>query len=235
MTRDEAGRCDQVRCTNRVLPKAQVRHRPGARFVGVVDEVRLRMEPGGLSDNRSAVLVGADGAVRAEAIEHSLRYRGRYDAERGIDIEAGVTDIIDDAHREAVFGVGFFQLVEHGLCHGGREILRREPIATANHTRHGDPRPSRHGLGQGGHDIEIERFPGRSRFLGPVEDGNRPATARQRRKKVLRGERAIEPNLEDADLCAAPAQRLRRRAGGLRPRSHQDDHVLGIRRPVVIE
>ena len=53
---------------------AQVRDGDRARLLRVVDEVALRVEIGLLADDLDRVLVGAHGAVGAEAVEHRRRH-----------------------------------------------------------------------------------------------------------------------------------------------------------------
>ena len=61
---------DQIGRVDRPRPEAQMRDRLRAGFVRVVDEIALRVEPGILGDDLDAVLVGADRAVGAKAVEH---------------------------------------------------------------------------------------------------------------------------------------------------------------------
>ncbi len=70
---DETGLGDQVRRLDRGRPEAQMRDGLRARFMRVVDEIPLGIQPGILGDDLHAVLVGADRAVRAQAEEHGAR------------------------------------------------------------------------------------------------------------------------------------------------------------------
>jgi hypothetical protein len=63
MTGHEARRRDQARRVDRLRTEAQVRDRLGTRFVRVVHEVSLRVEPRILRDDLDAVLVRTDGSV----------------------------------------------------------------------------------------------------------------------------------------------------------------------------
>ena len=67
---DEVGRLDQVGRMDRPLAEAQVRDRLRAGLVRVVDEVALRVQRRIFGDDLHAVLVGADRAVGAQAVEH---------------------------------------------------------------------------------------------------------------------------------------------------------------------
>ena len=91
---DEIRRSDQVRRADRPRPEAQVRDRLRARFVRVVDEIALGIEPRVLGDDLDAVLVGADRAIGAQAVEHRAHHVVRLDREVRIDFEAGMGDIV---------------------------------------------------------------------------------------------------------------------------------------------
>ena len=86
---DEVGAADEVRRVDRRRIEAEVRdrHRPG--LLRVVDEVALHVQVGVLTDDLGRVLVGADGAVRAESVEHGPQ-RGVVGHEVGVDREAGM-------------------------------------------------------------------------------------------------------------------------------------------------
>ena len=81
VTGDEVGMVDQVGGIDRLLAEAQVRDGDGAGLLGVVDEVGLGKVVGGLADDLDGVLVGADGAVGAEAEEHRFVGAGHGGAE----------------------------------------------------------------------------------------------------------------------------------------------------------
>ena len=85
---DEAGAADEVRRADRPRPEAQVRDRDGARLLRVVDEVALREAVGLLAEDLDRVLVGADRAVGAEAVEDRARDVGRLDVEVGVERRA---------------------------------------------------------------------------------------------------------------------------------------------------
>ena len=136
MAADEAGLLDQVGRMDRLWSEAQMRDRLRARLVRVVDEIALRVQSGILGDDLHAVLVGAHRAVGAETVEHRLHQILRLDAEIRIRRQAGMRHIVDDADGEAVARLGPAQFVEHRLGHRRIEILRRQPVAAADHQRH---------------------------------------------------------------------------------------------------
>ncbi len=65
----EVRRGDEVGGADGLGPEAQVGDRDGAGLLGVVDEVALGVVGRVLADDLDGVLVGAHGAVRAEAVE----------------------------------------------------------------------------------------------------------------------------------------------------------------------
>ena len=69
MAGDEVGLVDQVGRTDRVFAEAQVGDRDAAGLLGVIGEVGLGVHVGMVADDLDRVLVGADGAVGAEAPE----------------------------------------------------------------------------------------------------------------------------------------------------------------------
>src|SRR5664279_2687602 len=93
----EARRSNEVWGMDRLGPKAQMRDRLSARFVGVVNEVALGVEPSILRDNLHGVLVCTDRAISAKPVENGARDRIRLDTESPIHGEAGMGHVIDYA------------------------------------------------------------------------------------------------------------------------------------------
>ena len=98
---DERGLVDEVAAVDRMLVDTHVADGGAARLLRVVDEVRLHTHVGVAADDLRGVLVGADGAVGAEAVEHGP-HLGAVGAELGIPRQAGVADVVVDAHGERV-------------------------------------------------------------------------------------------------------------------------------------
>ena len=65
---------DQVRRTHRIRTKAQVRNGQTTGFLGVIDEIALRVIAGVFADNLGGVLIGADCAVRTESKEYAAHH-----------------------------------------------------------------------------------------------------------------------------------------------------------------
>ncbi len=195
MTGDEAGAVHQVRGSDRLLARAQMRDGDRAGFLRVVDEVALREELGFLADDLDRVLVGADRAVRAEPVEQRRRHIVGLGRERRIPRQRQVRHVVDDADGEVVLGLVLRDVVEDALDHRGRELLRRQPVAAGDQARrHGERRDAlRVRFGERRRDVEIERVARRARLLRPIQDGERADGLRQRgeeRLLVRTGDRA---------------------------------------------
>ena len=117
MARDELSLTDQIGRADRLRAEAQVGNRHRAGFFRVIDEVALCIVVGFLADDLDAVLVGADGAVRAEAEEDRLFHAFGHDLEVRIVIERKAGDVVVDANGEDRLGVGFRQFVKDTLDH----------------------------------------------------------------------------------------------------------------------
>ena len=230
MARDEAGAADEVRRADGARSEPEMAHRHRARLLGVVDEVALRRVPRGVADDLDAVLVGADRAVRAEAVEHGAHHLGVLGVEGRIEVEREVGDAVPDAEGEVVARPGLAELVVHGLDHGRRELLGREAVAAAHDPRHGAA-----GLGERGEHVEVQRLAERARLLGAVEHGQGPDRLRQRRHEVLRREGPIKADLDEAHLLAGPHEVQGGLVRRFAPRAHHDDDALGVRRTHVVE
>ena len=189
-------------------PEAQVRHRLRPGLLRVIDEVRLHVDVGVLADDLDGVLVGADRPVGAEAVEHGPEHVVVLGRERLVHVQARAVDVVGDADGEAGARLRGVEFVEHRLDHGRRELLGRQPVASAYHARHRRARAAGHALGQGGDDVEVQRLARGPRLLGAVEHGNRPDARGQGLEQPRDGEGPVEAHLQHADLRAALHERL---------------------------
>ena len=123
---------NQVGGVNRLGAKAQVGNRDRAGFLGVVDEVTLRVVVRIFTDDLDGVLVGAHGAVGTQSVEDGAHGLGIFGRERGVNFQAGVGDVVHDAHHEVVARRGLQHFVEHRLHHRGGEFLGRQSVAPAD-------------------------------------------------------------------------------------------------------
>ena len=215
-----------------------MRDRDRARLLRVVDEVALRVAVGLLADDLDRVLVGADRAVGAEPVEQRRRHIVGLGAERRIPRQRQVRHVVDNADREVVLGLVLARCSSKtAFDHRRRELLRRQAVAAGDQARRHRERRDALGrrLGERRHDVEIERIARRARLLRAIEDGERADGLRQRGEERLRCERAIEPDLQHADLFAASGQVVDRLVHRLGARAHDHDDALGVRIADVLE
>ncbi len=231
----EAGLGDQVRRMDRFRTEAQMRNRLRAGFVRVVNEISLRIETGILGDDLHAVLVRADRAVGAKSVEDRAGDVGLLDHEAFVDRQAGMADVVVDAHGEAGPWPRCLQFVERGLGHCRSEIFRRQAVAAADHSRHRRPLAGRDGAREGGHDILEQRFAGGARLLRPVQNGDAAHGVRQGRQQMGDRKRPIQAHLQHADLFARCPQGCGGGTRGFGARSHQDQHPFGVRVALIVE
>ena len=221
-------RADQVRGADRVLAEAQVGLGQAARLLGVVDEIRLTVQIGGVADDLDRVLVRADRAVRA----HAPELRAGLALGGGVDLvrqrQRGEGHVVHDADGEVVLrGIGV-QIVKdrQDLARGG--VLGGQAVAAADDLH----RNALFLVDRA--DILIERLAHRAGLLGAVEDRDALAGLRHGGEEVLGRERAVQVHVDHADLFALRGQVVDGLLGGLRDRAHDDDDVLGIRSAVVV-
>ena len=234
---DEVGLPDQVRGADRARPEAQVRDRDRARLLRVVDEVPLAEVVRLLGDDLDRVLVGADGAVGAEAEEHGALDVVGLDVELGVDRQRGVRHVVHDADREVVLGLVLGGFVVDRLDHRRGELLRRQTVASRDHPRRLDERRLA-GVGrlaQRGDDVEVERVADRARLLAAVEHRDRPHGLRQGGDELGDRERPVQPHAQHADLLARLERPLDVLGGGVAARAHDDDDALGLGVAEVVE
>ena len=132
---DIVGGVDQIGGLDRLFAKAQVRHGHPAGLFGVIGEIGLGVHVGVVADDLDGALVGADGAVRAQAPELALYRSGRSRVDGPRHGQGGVGDVVGDADGEMVFGLSGFHVVKHGLDHAGREFLGAQAVAAAENDR----------------------------------------------------------------------------------------------------
>ncbi len=130
---DEVGFRNQVGGVNGLRSEAQVRHRHRARLLRVVDKIALRVIVGVLADNLDGILVGAHGSIRAQAVEHGAHHVVRFGRKVGIVVETRMVQVIVNADREVLLGLGLGKVVEDRFHHRGCEFLRGQAISPANH------------------------------------------------------------------------------------------------------
>ena len=228
----EVGFLHEMGGPDRLRPETEVGRRGGSRLLRVVDEVALGEQRREVADDLHRVLVGADRAVAAQPVEDGPAHRRGFVPGIGVVHDMGVADVVDDADRDLVAGKVGLELGEHGHRHRRGELLRRQPVAPADHLRHGTVGPP---AGQPGDDVEVERLADGTGLLGAIEGGDALDGGRERVDQCTGVERAVEPHRHHADALAGRHEGVDRFAHGPRARTH-DHHDPGrLGMTVVVE
>ena len=85
------------------------------------------------------------------------------------------------------------------------------------------------------HNIEIERFANRSRFLGAIEDGDLPHAGRQGFEERLHREGTVQADFQQSKLFALCIEMVDGFVSDFGARAHHHDHAIGIRRTHVVK
>ena len=231
------GPVDEVRGPDLVAGEPQVRDgdRPG--LLRVVDEVALGVQVAVLAHDLDGVLVGADGAVRAQPVEHCPDVAlGRRQLEIAVRGHRQVGHVIDDADGEPGTRQLGLELVEDALDHRRGELLGREPVAATGHPRHGAgvARAAGDGFGQGRDDVEEERLAIRARFLRAVEHGDPGCGQGQRGDQLGGGERPVQPNGDDPHALPSAVELLDGLLDRASPGTHDHNDPVGLGVPFVL-
>ena len=130
----EVGLVDIIGAADGRVAEAQVADGHAAGLLGVVLEVGLHVLVGVVADDLDGVLVGAHGAVAAEAPELALDgARGRRVGARRVLGKRQVGHVVHDAHGELARRGVLLQLLVHGEHRRGRGVLRGQAVAAAHH------------------------------------------------------------------------------------------------------
>ena len=231
MAGDEVGLVDVVRRADRGVTEAQVRDRDAAGLLGVVLEVGLDVLVGVVADDLDRVLVGADGAVAAEAPELALD-RGRVRRVGGVRVhgEGEVGDVVHDADGELAGGGVLLELLVDGEGSRGRLVLGAEAVTAAD-----DGDLGLAGLIEGADDVLVEGLADGAGLLGAVEHGDLLDGGGQGGHEVLDGPRAVQADLHEADLLAVGVEVVDDLLEGVAEGAHADDHAVGVIGAVVVE
>ncbi len=197
MAGDEVGIVNLVGGLDGALAKAQVGYGEAARLLGVIGEIGLHVQVGVVTDDLDGVLVGAHGAVRAQAVELA----GDGALGRGVvllaQVQGGVGHVIHDAHGEVVLGLGLFHVLIDGLDHGGGEFLAGQAIAPAVD---GDVMLA--GLNQRRAHVGVQRVAQGAGLLGAVHDREALDGFGERCQQPVRREGAVQADFQHAVFLA---------------------------------
>ena len=226
---NEVGLVDVVRALDGLVAEAEVRDGHAAGLLGVVLEVGLHILVGMVADDLDGVLVCADGAVAAEAPELALDGAFRSGVRCGMLLEGQVGDIVVDADGEVALRLFLRQLFIDGEDGCGRRILGTEAVAAA------DDRDHPAGVGQSGHDVEVERLAQGARLLRAVEIGDLLAGGRNGLEQTVGAERTVQADLHEADLLTVSVHVVDDFLCDVADGAHGDDDALCVRCAIVVE
>ena len=153
------------------------------------------------ADDLDRVLVRADRAVGAKAVEQRAHDVVRLRSKIRIEGEAAVRDIVLDADGEMVLWRGLRQFVEHRFDHRRREFLRGQAVASADDggSRARSPSSSLRAAPSTNPDRAARRA---ARFLRAIQHRDVRTVVGQRFDEAFDIERTVQPHLEHADLFA---------------------------------
>ena len=229
MASHKIGGLDQIRGADGLLAEAQMALGQAAGLLGVVDEVRLTVQVGGVADDLDGVLVGAHGAIGAHAPKLGAGLTGG----RGVDLagnrQRGIGHIVHNAHGEAVLGLILLQIIQHGDDLTGGGVLAGQAVATA-HDDHIAAQLLIYGT-----DILIQRLAHSTWLLGAIQHRQLAAGRRDGGHELIGGEGAVQMDIQQAHLFALGGQVVNGLLGGLGGTAHQHHHTLCVRCAVVVE
>src|ERR1051326_814075 len=122
MACDEVCFRHQVSGANWVGSEAEVRNRHRSRLLRIVNKISLRVVGCVLTNDLDGILVGTDGAVRAEAVEHRAYNALRLNRKFWIVFQAGVIYVIVNSNCEVVLLRAGSNVVEYSLHHRWRKF-----------------------------------------------------------------------------------------------------------------
>ncbi len=226
---DKVRKVDKVSRLNGGLAEAKVRNGYAARLFRVVLEVALRVHIRVVADYLYTVLVCADRAVRAEAVELAA-YRALGSGVYRVNyLERCVRYVVVYADREMVFRLSLFEVFVNRTYHRRVKLFRAETVSAAD-----DGYARSAAFGKSGNDVEVERFAQRACFLGSVEHCDLLDGRRDRADKIFRAERTVKANLQKSDFFAVFIEVVKRLFGSFAARAHHDDDLFRVGRADVL-
>ena len=228
VARDEVRLVDEVGCADGLVGEAQVGHGQTAGLLGVIGEVALRVFFGVVADDFDAVLVRADGAVGAEAVELAGDGGRVGDVDFFFDFQRSARHVVGDADGEVVL-LALVHILVDRRSHGRIEFLAAEAVSAAEHFRLDLLFVKR------GDDVEIERFAEGTRFLGAVEHGDFLCGLGERGNELFHGEGTVKSDFEHADFLSFRVEVIDRLFDCFRTATHKDDDAVGVLCAVVVD
>ena len=229
MAGDEVSVANQIAAADRLIAKAQVALGDAAGLFAVVLEVGLYIFVGMVTDNLDGVLVGADRTVRAETPELATAGTGRYDVDFLADGQGAMGYVVVDADGVMVGRLGGGHVLVHSHDLGGGGVLAGQAEAA------GVDGQVAAELLQHAADILVQGLAGSAGLLGAVENRDGLDGGGQGVQQILHGERAVQVDIQVADLLALRAQIVDGLRGGFSHAAHADEDVLGLGVAVVVD
>ena len=212
------------------VAKAQVGNGQAAGLLGVIVKVALGVHVGVVADDLDGVLVGAHGAVGAQAPELTRGGAGR----SGIGILGGVQrqmgHIVHNADGEALLGLVLLHVAVHGDDIAGLGILGAQAVAAGVHGAGG-----KLGAVDGGQHVQIQGLADGAGLLGAVQDRDLLHGLGQHVQQVLGHEGTVQVDLHQAHLLAGGVEVVDDFLDGLAGGTHGDDDLIGIGSAIVVE
>ena len=226
----EVSLVDVVGAADGVIAEAQVADGHAAGLLGVVLEVRLNILVGVVADDLDGVLVGAHGAVAAQAPELALDGAFRGGVGGVLLHQGGVGDVVHDAHGEVVLGGVLSQVLIHSEHALGRRVLGAQTIAASHNGLIGDA-----GAGQSGDHVQVQRIAQSAGLLGAVQHRNLLGGGGDGGDQLVRAEGAVQADLHQADLLALGVQVVDDLLSHVADGAHGDDDAVRVGSAVVVE
>jgi len=223
---DKVGFVNQVRSVDDMVRETQMRSRHRAGFFGVIHKVSLTVDTVFAGDDLDRVFVRADRAVRAQTEEDRAFNVFVFDIKGIVNVQRQVRHVIGHTDGETGFRFRFFGVFKNGFRHGGRVFLGRQAVTTADDARHGFDLARAERVGDGGDNVQIQRFALRAGFFGAIHDGDRLDRGGQSLDQFFRGERTIQMDFDNAVFFVF--QMGDGRFGRVGARSHDDDNLFGV-------
>mmetsp|Transcript_36539 Transcript_36539/g.79097 ORF Transcript_36539/g.79097 Transcript_36539/m.79097 type:complete len:607 (-) Transcript_36539:643-2463(-) len=189
----------------------------------IVLEVGLSVQVGVQSDQFHGTLVGTDGTITAETVEHAFGGALGQHVQPLANRQGQVGNVISNADCESGLGSLLHQVLVARDHHVGGELLGAQAIAATD----ADDLVASHDV-EGGRDLAEERLALGARLLGAVQDANTLRGGRECSQESLRAPWAEQTDLQDADLLTLLDQVGGSLTAGHSSTSHDDDHILGL-------
>ena len=184
-----------------------------------------------VADDLDGVLVGAHGAVAAQAPELALDGAGSSGVGTVLVLGQGqVGDIVHDADGELALHLVALELVIHGEHGGRRRVLAAQTVTAAD-----DLDVAAAGVGQSGDHILIQGLAQSAGLLGAVQNGDLLDGGRNGLDELLGSEGAEQADLHQADLLAVGVQIVDDLLGHIADGAHGHDDAVGVLSAVVVE